>query len=252
MKRYSLILGFAFLSLTCDQPSEPIVTGPAFTYLPAFEASWNSDQPLICFGTSLTYGYGAGAKRFGFPGPAGPGNTAVGDSSYPNFLKQQLKIPVLNYGTIGAKINYALSVVHDTILAKKPALVLLEYGANDFLQQLPVQRSDSLLNLLVSTIRQHGVPVVLIGFIHPDMISTSAGSKWSAGQKALALEYHSMLKSVAARNSVPLIDDALRDVFGEAGFMSDAVHPNGAGYYRMFEHIYHALYLTFDKNGMLK
>ncbi|MDP1676400.1 MAG: GDSL-type esterase/lipase family protein [Bacteroidota bacterium] len=255
-----LIFFSAFIQFSCDNLNDsPSSDGP-YPPLPAFDVQWNEQNTLVCFGTSLTYGYGAGEKKFGGPGPIGGiggigGNTPsvsnTGDSSYPRFLQEQLKITVLNKGYVARTISYALSVVTDSVISKKPALVLVEFGANDFLQNISAHTADSLLSLLVTRIQNSGTKVVLLSFINTDMLQYSNGS-WSSEDSLLALEYNSMIKSVASRFAVPLIDYPLKGIFGHPNLMSDGFHPNGAGYKKMEGNIYQALIKTFEKNGMVK
>lgn len=240
---------------SCDFLNDADSSTQSLAQLPAFDVQWNNQSTLVCFGTSLTYGYGAGEKKFLGPGgPVGPGwnSNNIGDSSYPRFLQEKLKITVLNKGYVGARISYALTVLSDSVLSKKPALILLEYGANDFLWDIPSHTSDSLLSLLIVRIQQNGTKVVLLSFIHPDMLQYTRSGGWSAQDSLLALDYNSMINTVAQRFGIPLIDYPLRGVFGHPELMSDGLHPNGEGYKIMEQNIYYALINTFTKNGMLK
>jgi len=251
-----LIIFFAFIQFSCDNLNDANSADIPYPPLPAFDVQWNEQNTLVCFGTSLTYGYGAGQK-IGGSGPIGrprgqtPNVTNTGDSSYPRFLQEQLKITVLNKGYVARTISYALSVLTDSVISKKPALVLVEFGANDFLQNISVNTADSLLSLLVTRIQNNGTKVALLSFINPDMLQYSNNS-WSSEDSLLALEYNSMIKSVASKFAVPLIEYPLRGIFGHPNLMSDKLHPNGAGYKKMQENIYQALIKTFEKNGMVK
>ncbi|MBI2428302.1 MAG: hypothetical protein HYV29_05810, partial [Ignavibacteriales bacterium] len=114
MNKKSKIAVIVFLSLaqfSCEHSSEPSSSELIYPPLPAMAIQWNDQNSIVCFGTSLTYGYGAGEKK-----PAGPiwigghpDTSHTGDSSYPRFLQEKLKIKVYNEGFVGARINYALS-----------------------------------------------------------------------------------------------------------------------------------------------
>lgn len=246
------------LQFSCDSISDTESTNVPYLPLEAFDVQWNKQNSLVCFGTSLTYGYGAGAKKFDPSGPIGiPGGTTpvvinIGDSSYPRFLQEKLKIKVINQGYVGARLNYALTLLNDSIISKKPALVLLEFGANDFLWNISAHISDSLLSLMITQLHNKGVKVVLLSFIDPDMLHYSQTGNWSSEDSILALQYQSMIKNISARFAVPMIEYPLKGIFGHPELMSDALHPNGIGYKRMEENIYYALIKTFEKNGMLK
>ncbi len=255
---FIIVVVCSTLQFSCDSISDAESSNAPYLPLDAFDVQWNEQNTLVCFGTSLTYGYGAGAKKFDPSGPIGiPGGTTpvvinTGDSSYPRFLQEKLKIKVINQGYVGARLNYALTLLNDSIISKKPALVLLEYGANDFLWNISAHTSDSLLSVMVAQLQNKGIKVVLLSFINPDMLQYSNNGTWSSEDSILALQYNSMIKNISNRFAVPLIDYPLKGIFGHPELMSDALHPNGIGYQRMEENIYFALIKTFERNGMLK
>ncbi len=252
--KISLLVFFTLLQFSCEQLSGPDSSGSSYLPLPALTIQWNEQNSIVCFGTSLTYGYGAGEKQRDEPVWTGghPDTNNTGDSSYPRFLQERLKIKVYNKGFVGARTNYALSILTDSVISKKPALILLEFGANDFLWNIPSRTTDSLLNLLVARIKQTGTQIVMLSFIHPDMVQYRHTGNWSSEDSALALEYSSMINQVAVRNSVLLVDFPLKGVFGNVLLMSDALHPNGEGYKTMATNVYSALIRTFEQNGMVK
>lgn len=246
-----------FLSCEKDSP-----TGPN-AGLPALTIPWADQNSVVCFGTSLTYGYGAAGRVFHFAppsvGPVGGGGSGgdappvvVGDSSYPRFLQEQLRITVYNQGYVGARASYGLQVLSDSVLSKSPVLVLLEFGANEFLQGVDAHQTDSVLSILAQDILQTGCRVALVSFINPDMARFMSSGNWTSQDSIRALQYYSMLSDLAGRYSIPFVDYPLRGVFGYRQFMSDNVHPNGIGYKKMEENIFSALYNTFETNGMLK
>lgn len=245
----SLIL--ALFIFSCDQPTEYNSNYIDVDILPAMTIPWDSVETVVCYGTSLTYGYGV--RDAGLVVIGGPrGGTSTVDSSYPGWLSRHLKIPVVNAGIVGATTEYGLSHVQSTVFSKRPALVLLEFGANDFLQRKEAAKTDSLLTQLIKKIQQYGSVVVLVSFIDPEMTKTMNSGRWGPQDSLRALDYHSMLIDVAKRTSVQLIGHSLKNVFGIASMMSDDVHPNGQGYYRMFRNISVPLTNTFAQSGMLK
>ncbi len=188
------IIFCAVLQFSCDQLNNADSSAAPYPPLPAIDVQWNTQNTLLCFGTSLTYGYGAGEKKKNFGpiivpvgGGGTPSNNNVGDSSYPRFLQEKLKITVLNKGYVGARMSYALTILADSVISKKPALVLLEYGANDFLWDIPAHTADSLLSLLVTRLQYSGAKVVLLSFIHPDMLQYTTSGGWSSEDSLLAL-----------------------------------------------------------------
>ena len=240
---------------SCNQTTEnnsPITSNHS---LPALTVPWTNQNSIVCFGTSLTYGYGAGGKGEP-PGSIWAGstgnNTAVVDSSYPRFLQEELRINVFNQGYVGARASYGITLLHDSVLSKKPVLILLEFGANEFLQGVAAHDVDSVLSLLIADIAQSGSQVVLLSFVNPDMTRFMGSGYWTTQDSIRAIDYYNMLSNLSIRYSLPFIDYPLRGVFGYPQLMSDNLHPNGAGYKIMEENIYQALNATFQKNEMLK
>src|SRR5215813_14185000 len=117
-------------------------------------ATPDSRPVILAFGDSLTAGYGV---------PPGTG--------YPDLLQRKLdtlgyKYRVVSMGISGdttsggrARMRYAL--------AAKPAIVILELGANDGLRGQPVTRIQSNLEDMIKEFQQTGAKVVRAGMTLP-------------------------------------------------------------------------------------
>lgn len=274
------------VQISCNHATESIPVEPPYPPLQAMTIPWTDQNSIVCFGTSLTYGFGAGEKT-PFCKDKGPTGTraeyihysteqiirltsaherqmtalhkkdgscssCTGDSSYPRFLQELLNIKVYNQGYTAARINTGLDVLQDSVLSKRPVLVLLEFGSNEFLQNVDVQSADSLLRLIVQQILTYGSKIVLLSFVNPDMAQYMDQGNWTTQDSIQAAAYYTMLKGVAGRFTLPLIEYPLKGVFGHPELMSDQLHPNGIGYKKMAENIYYALILTFRNSGMLR
>lgn len=286
-----LILFCLGIQLSCKHATENrLVPEQESIYppLPAMSILWTYENSIVCFGTSLTYGYGAGEKKpfckIETPVPVGKHTQYIhyttdqilaltkaheqriavffkatgrcssceGDSSYPRFLQEYLKIKVYNQGYTSARIQTGLNVLQDSVLSKKPVLVLLEFCANDFLQEVDVHQADSLVSLLIQRILIAGPKVVLVSFIHPDLVNYVQRQNWTTEDSIRGIAYWNMMNDIANRYSLPLINNPFKGIGGHPEMMSDIVHPNGVGYKKMAENIYYALIETFKTNGMLK
>lgn len=261
-------IGLLFNS--CDHSTAPGSAVDSVQPLPALHISWNQDNSVVCFGTSLTYGFRFyGIIPIGYSPRAASSNGVSDeilrqyastlsslsfdvDSSYPSYLGKRLKIRVYNEGYVGASIGRALELVDDSVLSKKPALVLLEFGANDFLQGTGVDTAEARMNRLVEKIVESGSTVVLISFINPDMIHGVPPDYPLLQDTVRARDYFAMLNRVAQKNSIEIVTYPLKGIFGDARYMSDLIHPNGLGYMKMEENISAALMNTYVSNGMLR
>jgi acyl-CoA thioesterase I len=177
----------------------PVATIPAATV--------NDKRPLIvCFGDSLTAGYGA---EFG--------------KSYPDYLQTGLDTKgyhyrVVNQGISGNTTKDGVERV-DSIIAMKPAVVVVEFGGNDGLRGLRIEDSRSNLDKIVATLKASGTKVVLAGISLPPDYGPDYIKQFNETYALLAKKYN-----------VPLLPFLLKDVFGVDGMMQrDNTHATAEG-----------------------
>jgi acyl-CoA thioesterase-1 len=113
-----------------------------------------SEAVIVCFGDSLTAGYGAD-----------PGH------SYPDYLQQLLDsrgyhYRVVNKGISGDTSKDGVNRLND-VLAAHPAIAVVEFGGNDGLRGLPATATRANLDKVISTLQQAGVKVALAGITLP-------------------------------------------------------------------------------------
>jgi len=181
-------------------------------------------------------------------------NQQVGTDSisYPALLGQVLRIRVYNEGIVGANCLKALTIVGDSVFKKNPALVLLEFGANDLLQEIDAQLTEQRLNTLIDTLHSVGSKVVLVSFLYPEMIDSIPASNFLYSRKDDARAYLDMLIHVGSNRADYFVEMAMKDIYWHPELMSDALHPNRAGYRLMEQNIEAALSATFKRNKMYK
>ncbi|HEY0785943.1 MAG TPA: arylesterase [Acidobacteriaceae bacterium] len=162
---------------------------------------------ILCFGDSLTYGYGA---------PYG--------QSYPDFLQtdllqQGIQARILKQGMSGATTKDALGRL-PAVVAMHPDVAVVEFGANDGLRGMPVSITAAQLGTIIETLQRAHVRVLLAGILMPPNLGPDYVQQFDAMYPALARKY-----------KVPLLPFILQDVYGVPGLMSgDGIHPNGEGY----------------------
>ncbi len=143
----------------CSKPEakpEPSVSpAPAAEVQPAAQPAETDTRPVIvAFGDSLTAGYGLE-----------PG------LSYADFLQKQLdakgyRYRVVNQGISGDTTDGGVTRVAEAVRLK-PAVVILELGANDGLRGLPVESTGANLTEMVNAFQKAGAKVVLCGMTLP-------------------------------------------------------------------------------------
>jgi acyl-CoA thioesterase-1 len=186
---------------TSTQPAE----APAAPPQPAPSAT--DHRPLIvCFGDSLTAGYGAE-----------PGK------SYPDYLQADLDAKGYNYRVVNEGIsgNTTKDGVErlDSIVAMKPAIVVVEFGGNDGLRGLPIEDSRSNLDKIIATLKAGGAKVVLAGITLPPDYGPDYIKQFNQTYTLLAKKY-----------MVPMLPFLLKGVFGVDGMMQrDNTHATAEG-----------------------
>ena len=154
-------------------------------------------ENLVCFGDSLTEGIGAASGE-----------------DYPAVLARELGRPVINAGRRGDTSEEGLRRLEADVLAHNPRLVVVLFGGNDFLRQIPLAETKKNIAEMVQRIQERGAMVVLVGM-------------------RLGLftdEYGPVYKEVARENGALWIPDILDGILSDPGLRSDPIHPNGAGY----------------------
>lgn len=152
---------------------------------------------IICFGDSITFGYGAN-----------PGE------DYPAVLRGMVKLPVINAGIDGDTTIAALERLQADVLSKDPRLVIVEFCGNDFLKKIPKEETVKNLSLIIDRIQQSGAMVALVDI--------------SAGM--FFMEYRGAFKKLAADKKAIFIPAVLNRLITSPAMKSDFFHPNGRGY----------------------
>jgi acyl-CoA thioesterase I len=192
-----------------DQPVSRLSV-PAAEALVAPEhhaATINDTRPVIvCFGDSLTAGYGAELGR-----------------SYPDYLQVDLDVKgyhyrVVNKGISGNTTKDGVERV-DSILALKPALVVVEFGGNDGLRGFRIEDSRTNLDKILSILEASGTKVVLAGITLPPDYGPDYIKQFNETYTLLAKKYN-----------IPLLPFLLKGVFGVDGMMqADNTHATAEG-----------------------
>ena len=210
-------IAFIFLLAGCD--SDTAITG----------------RPIVCFGDSLTEGYGAG------------GLGVVDQSrSYPAFLQRRVSVPVVNAGISGDTTAGALARVETHVLSNDPQMVIVFIGANDFFQGRPMLEAKANIQTIINRIRDGERKIFLVSFLgdwnwESNLANSVAGMVFTQ-HAALLIEYNRMFNELISENSdIGFIPDIWTGVWGLN--MSDFVHPNAAGYEKIADTIYNAIRL---------
>ncbi|WP_020588476.1 arylesterase [Desulfobacter curvatus] len=163
---------------------------------------------IVCFGDSLTRGYGAGNGK-----------------DYPSRLEEMTGVEVINSGVSGDTTAGGLARLEDDVLFYEPDVVLITLGGNDLKNRVNVDTARANLIRIIQHIQAAGAMVVLGGIDIP---------LYGNG-------YAQMYESIARQTGSVLIPNILEGLFGHSDLMSDSIHPNDRGYKIMAGYFYKAL-----------
>ena len=161
--------------------------------------------PIVCFGDSLTAGFGADEGR-----------------DYPSVLRSKLDLPVINAGVSGDTTADGLRRLERDVLQQDPKIVIITLGGNDFMRGVPREEILRNMGTIIDRIQEHGAMVV-----------------WAEERIGLLGDaYIGDFKKLAHQKHVLLIPDVLHGIFFDPRYKSDRIHPNSEGYRIMAERIY--------------
>jgi lysophospholipase L1-like esterase len=163
--------------------------------------------PIVCFGDSLTAGFGAEPGR-----------------SYPDVLHELLGREVVNRGRNGDTAGDALARL-DEVTALRPKVVVVALGGNDMLQRVPIPQTVDAMTRIFDRLLAGGSMVAFIA-IDPPLASAARMDA---------------IRSLCRERGVLWIGDAMTGLWQDRGRMSDQIHPNAAGYRIMAERVAKAL-----------
>lgn len=164
----------------------------------------NHQQPILAFGDSLTFGYGADEQQ-----------------SYPAQLSKLIDIQVINAGVNGELSRDGRLRLENLLDTHKPQLLLLCHGANDILQQRDLNIMADNLRAMVTLADDRDIQVVLIAVPHVNLLLTQV----------------KQYQQVADEKQLIIDKTMLADLLKQPVLHSDIIHPNYLGYQKMAQTI---------------
>jgi acyl-CoA thioesterase-1 len=174
---------------------------------------------IVCFGDSLTFGYGA------LPG-----------EDYPTALGKMLTIPVINCGIDGDTTSEAMGRLRSDVLGREPILVIIEFGGNDFLRKTPKDVTLGNISDMVDLIQKSGAMVAIADI--------------SAGM--FLAEYRRDFCRLAREKQAIFIPGLMSGIITNPSMKSDFLHPNGEGYKLIAQRVRQAITPYLKQNGGLE
>lgn len=178
----------------------------------------SSGKNIICFGDSITFGYGAG-----------PGE------DFPLILSKLTNMPVINAGVDADTSFSALKRLQSDVLDREPLLVIIEFSGNDFLRKFPMELTVNNIEEMIERIQAGGAMAVVVDI--------SAGMFLS--------EYRKVLSGLAKEKGAIFIPRLLSGIITNPVMKSDFLHPNANGYKLIALRIYREINPYLKKNTQL-
>ncbi|GAB6849775.1 arylesterase [Paraburkholderia kururiensis] len=172
------------------------------------DASAANDQPsgkpvIVVLGDSLS-------AEYGLPR----------DSGWVALLRQRLASERIDYNVANASISGdttsdGRSRLPALMQRLKPAIVIVELGANDALRGVPLATTEANLRAIVESVRRGNAKVVLVGMYVPPNYGPAYTQK-----------FHSLYGQLAQDMRIPLVPFLLAGIENKPDmFQADQIHP---------------------------
>lgn len=159
----------------------------------------------MCFGDSLTAGYGV---------PVG--------KDYPSELAMHIDAPIINAGKSGDTSAQGLERFDKDVYPAEARIVIICFGGNDYLQKISKENTKKNISKIIKQCTDSGSMVILLH------------CKFGLFMSDPYLEIH---RELAEEHNVLLIEDMLDGILGNPQRSSDPLHPNEEGYALMAERV---------------
>lgn len=158
------------------------------------------------------------------------------ESGWVSLLKERLQQSrpvrdVVNASISGETTSGGLARLDKLLAEHRPAIVVVELGANDALRGLPLGVPRANLARIIETTRKSGARVLLVGIEIP----TNYGPQYRDGLR-------NMYRDLAAEFNLPLVPFLLEGIALDPQLMQgDGLHPTAAAQPRVLENVWPVL-----------
>ena len=174
------------------------------------ETKATKTKTILCFGDSITAGYGLDTT----------------DDAYPALLQEKIDSLGLNYTVVNSGVSGETTAGGksriDWILNQDIAVFLLELGANDGLRGVSPSETKNNLQAIIDAVnkKDNDTKIILAGMELPPNMG-----------KDYTSEFRTLFAELATNNDVEFIPFILKDVGGIAELnQSDGIHPTPRGH----------------------
>lgn len=160
---------------------------------------------IIAFGDSLIEGVGASSD----------------ETNLVSLLSKKIGRPIANLGVSGNTTRDGLARLSQ-LDRYKPKVVILLLGGNDYLRKIPEEETFSNLEKIIKDIQGRGAMVLLLG-IRGGLLTDKFDDKF---------------EDLSSETKTAFVSNVLSGLLLDDRYMSDAIHPNDAGYQKIADRVY--------------
>lgn len=185
------------------------------------ETPTTKTKTILCFGDSITAGYGL------------DDNT----DAYPALLQEKIDALNLNYTVVNSGVSGETTAGGksriDWVIKQPVDIFLLELGANDGLRGVPLTETRTNLQSIIDVVKEKSpeTTIILAGMELPPNMGQS-----------YTIEFKQLYADLAITNNIAFIPFILKDVGGIADLnQGDGIHPNVEGHKILAETVWETL-----------
>ena len=178
-----------------------------------------AEGTLLVFGDSLSAAYGLEASQ-----------------GWVSLLQQRLTtagygLKVVNASVSGETTSGGRNRLNRALDQHRPAIVILELGANDGLRGLPLTAARDNLDTMISAIKARHAKTLLVGVQLPPNYGA-----------AYTTRFRDLFAELARKHRTALVPFLMEGVALDPALMqADGLHPNAAGQPRLLDNVWKAL-----------
>jgi len=159
--------------------------------------------PIIFFGDSITAGIGV-------------------DKPFAVLIGEELEVETVNAGVSGETTSDALLRLENDVINKNPSIVVVEFGANDFLQNVAFDTTAANFNEILTRLTNETEAQVIIAAVRVNPLNG---------------KYEKLQKEIANAYDVEFEPNIMKGILINRELMLDSIHPNQLGHEKISEKI---------------
>ena len=151
-------------------------------------------------------------------------------------LSKRLGVEIVNLGKKGITTGESLPRIDKEVLPLKPALVIIELGGNDALQDVEPDVTQKNLQSMIDKVHATKTPVLLLGV---------RGGVFND-------KFENMFEDLASSNDIAYVSDILAGILKNPGLKVDTIHPNAKGHEVLADRVEPTLRDVLKRIGKIK